>query len=140
MESHDRHSFHISRKDETIGYKEVVDRSDQFAKMYKALGDPTRLRIFEFLRQRCCPVAVGEGGDVHPVDGPSVGEVCCYVTGKDRINSTISFHIGELKDAGLITVDRRGRFMVCGMNHDAISQLASHLSDHAAATPCGEPL
>ena len=45
------------------------------AAMFKALGDPTRLHIFEFLRACCCPVAVDESGDVRPVVGPTVGEV-----------------------------------------------------------------
>ena len=43
------------------------------AAMFKALGDPTRLHIFEFLRSCCCPVAVEESGDVRPVVGPTVG-------------------------------------------------------------------
>lgn len=101
--------------------------------MHKALGDPTRLRIFHFLRERCCQIAVGEDGDVHPLDGPSVGEVCCHITGRDKINSTISFHIGELKDAGLITVEKRGRYMVCGMNRNAIAELAAHLNEDGEA-------
>jgi len=97
------------------------------AAMFKALGDPTRLRIFEFLRSCCCPVSVEETGDVRPVLGPTVGEVCCSVTGADRINSTISFHLKELRLAGLITVERRGKNMICGVNRDAVAALASYL-------------
>ena len=33
------------------------------AAMFKALGDPTRLTIFNFLRDQCCPVAVDDTGD-----------------------------------------------------------------------------
>ena len=51
------------------------------AAMFKALGDPTRLHIFEFLRSCCCPVAVDDTGDVRPVIGPTVGEVCCQPKG-----------------------------------------------------------
>ena len=39
------------------------------AAMFKALGDPTRLAIFGFLRDCCCPVAVEETGDVRPSTG-----------------------------------------------------------------------
>ncbi len=97
------------------------------AGMFKALGDPTRLHIFEFLRAQCCPVAVEDNGDVRPVLGPTVGEVCCHVTGADRINSTISHHLKELRLAGLITVERRGKNMICGVNRETIASLASYL-------------
>ena len=98
------------------------------AAMFKALGDPTRLHIFEFLRSCCCPVALEETGDVRPVSGPTVGEVCCHVTGKQQqINSKISFHLKELRLAGLITVERRGKNMICGVNHKAVETLAAYL-------------
>lgn len=97
--------------------------------MFKALGDPTRLRIFEFLACCCRPVAVGEEGEVRPVDGPTVGEVCCQVTGVDKITSTISFHLKELRNAGLITMERRGKNMICGVDRDAVRRLATHLAE-----------
>lgn len=97
------------------------------AAMFKALGDPTRLHIFEFLRACCCPVAVEETGDVRPVVGPTVGEVCCHVTGAEQINSKISHHLKELRLAGLITVERRGKNMICGVNREAVAMLAAYL-------------
>ncbi len=97
--------------------------------MFKALGDPTRLRIFDFLRGCCCPVAVEETGEVRPVQGPTVGEVCCNVTGADQITSVVSHHIKELRLAGLITVERRGKNMICGVNREAVAALAAYLGD-----------
>jgi len=102
------------------------------AAMFKALGDPTRLRIFEFLRACCAPVAVEESGEVRPVSGPTVGEVCCRVTGAEKITSSVSFHLKELRLAGLITVERRGKNMICGINRDAVAMLAAHLSEQSA--------
>lgn len=99
------------------------------AAMFKALGDPTRLHIFEFLRSCCCPVAVGDTGDVRPVMGPTVGEVCCHVTGAEQINSKISHHLKELRLAGLITVERRGKNMICGVNREAVATLAAYLGE-----------
>ncbi len=104
----------------------VGERLDRAA-MFKALGDPTRLRIFEFLRSCCGPVAVEESGAVRPVLGPTVGEVCCHVTGAEQITSTISHHLKELRLAGLITVERRGKNMICGVNHEAVRELAAYL-------------
>ncbi len=110
------------------------------AAMFKALGDPTRLHIFEFLRSCCEPVAVEESGDVRPVSGPTVGEVCCHVTGAEQINSKISHHLKELRLARLITVERRGKNMICGVNREAVAALAAYLSgvilDKNAGGPC----
>jgi len=96
--------------------------------MCKALGDPTRLKILEFLRSCCSPVSVDETGDVRPTEGPTAGEVCCRVTGAERINSTVSFHLKELRLAGLITVERRGKHMVCAVNPKAVAELAAYFA------------
>jgi ArsR family transcriptional regulator len=104
--------------------------------MFKALGDPTRLRIFEFLRAQCCPVAIeDETGDVRPLTGPTVGEVCCHVTGEPAITSTVSFHLKELRQAGLITMERRGKNMICGVNREALTILAAYFDDSTVNTP-----
>jgi len=72
-------------------------------------------------------VAVDKSGDVRPVTGPTVGEVCCHVTGAEQINSKISHHLKELRLAGLITVERRGKNMICGVNRSAVAALAIYL-------------
>ena len=106
-----------------IKAEEVTEAA--LATMFKALGDPTRLAIFRFLRGCCRPVAVEESGAVRPVNGPTVGEVCCQVTGAGKVTSAISFHVKELRLAGLITVERRGKNMICGVNQDAVAALAA---------------
>ena len=111
------------------------------AAMFKALGDPTRLHIFEFLRDCCGPVALEDNGDVRPIVGPTVGEICCHVTGAERITSTISFHLKELRLAGLITVERRGKNMICAVNSEAVASLAACLggmADDKRSTCCGD--
>ena len=109
---------------------ETIDRSI----MFKALGDPTRLRIFEFLRAQCCPVAVEETGEVRPVLGPTVGEVCCHVLGADKITSSLSFHLKELRLAGLVTMEKRGKHVLCGINREAVAGLAAYLGETSPAT------
>ena len=116
----------------------VEDERLDAAAMFKALGDPTRLHIFEFLRSCCCPVAVGAAGDVRPILGPTVGEVCCHVMpGARQINSTVSHHLKELRLAGLITIERRGKNMICGVDREAIAALAAYLSETGAEGPTG---
>ncbi|MDR3706928.1 MAG: metalloregulator ArsR/SmtB family transcription factor [Capsulimonadaceae bacterium] len=89
------------------------------ATMFKALGDPTRLRIYTFLADCPYPVAVEDGGDVRPVDGPTVGEICCHVLGSPQSSPNISFHLKELRNAGLITTEKRGKHVVCGVDNAA---------------------
>lgn len=108
--------------------------------MFKALGDPTWLRIFGFLCTCCGPVVVEETGDVRPVLGPTVGEVCCQVTGADKITSSVSFHLKELRLAGLITMKRRGKSMICGVNRDSVAMFAAYLSEQLAGNQKGLPL
>lgn len=108
--------------------KQKKDAMLRYAAMFKALGDPKRLNIFEFLHKCCGPVSVEETGDVRRWKGPTVGEVCCRVTGVERITSTISHHIKELRLAGIITVERRGKHMICGINRQAVDALAAYLS------------
>lgn len=108
------------------------DEATDLSRMFKALSDPTRIRILEFLCERCGAVALGEKGDVHPIQGPSFGEVCCHITGAEKITTTISFHLNILREAGLITVEKRGRFMVCDVRREALESLSSYLMDKAS--------
>lgn len=95
------------------------------ARMFKALGDPTRLRMFQFLRGCCNEVAVGEAGEVRPVEGPTVGEVCCQISGDRKITTSMSFHLKELRLAGLIQMERRGKNMICRVEPEAVQSLAA---------------
>ncbi len=109
-------------------YNADVDNK-QLAAAFRALGDPTRLAIFYFLRGCATPVVVEENGDVRPVSGPTVGEVCCHVTGIDKITSTVSFHLKELRNAGLIAMEKRGKNMICCVNPETVKALRVSLDD-----------
>jgi ArsR family transcriptional regulator len=102
--------------------------NERRAAMFRALGDPTRLRIFEFLRECGGAVTVEETGDVRRVEGATVGEVCCRVTGAGRVTSTISHHLKELRIAGLVTTRRVGRYIVCRLNRETVDSLSSYLA------------
>ena len=86
--------------------------------MFRALGDPTRLQIVGYLM--CCPefVVMDESGGRKEI-GASIGDVCCRIEGTQKVTSRISHHVKELRIAGVIDVERRGRFMVCRINDDA---------------------
>src|SRR5688500_18521519 len=81
--------------------------------MFNVLGDLTRLQIVEFLR--CCDreVEIDEAGQCRPAGALSVGEVCCRL---DQSMSTVSHHLKELRLAGLIRTEKRGRWIYCSIN------------------------
>jgi ArsR family transcriptional regulator len=66
-------------------------RADALAKVLKALADPTRLRMLDLLAQQAAPLCV------------------CDVTAQFPLNQpTISHHLRNLREAGLIQGERRG--------------------------------
>ncbi|WP_395143920.1 ArsR/SmtB family transcription factor [Armatimonas sp.] len=120
-----------------------MNENIDYAAMFKALGDPTRLRIFQYLRSCCCGrAAVDEAtGDartlltVAPTEAPSVGEVCCRVTGTEKITSALSVHLKELRTAGLIQMERRGKHILCTVNPRAVALLALYFSQEPEGSP-----
>ncbi len=105
---------------------------DRCAAAFKALSDPTRLRILTFLRDCSRKVAVTDEGDIAPMQGPNVGEVCCHITGVEKATSTISFHLKELRQAGVIKMTKQGKHMICEINQSALLELGGFLSEFTA--------
>ena len=108
--------------------------TDDLVSKLKALSDPTRLQIFEFLRECCCGVSFSEHGDVYCECGcgKTVGEVCCQVLGTERIPSSLSFHLKELRQAGLIRMERKGKYIYCSVIRDAEQELATFFGTKAS--------
>ncbi len=96
--------------------------------MFKALGDPTRLSIFNFLRSYCCATVDSEG-EMRAFEGPTVSEVCCGVMGDKKITTSMSFHLKELRIAGLIEMEKRGKNVLCFVNREAVRFLHNYLRD-----------
>ena len=116
--------------------KQAVERDvalEKMAAIFKAMGDPTRLRIFEFLRANSGPVALNKKGGVRLLSesadsesdaGITVGEVGLHVTGGAKDPSTISHHLKELRQASLISMERKGKHMICALHPDAMKMLS----------------
>lgn len=75
------------------------------ARLFHALSDETRLSILECLRssERC---------------------VCELTDHLDAAQSRLSFHLRVLKDAGLVTDRREGRWMYYTLNAEALAEAA----------------
>ena len=93
----------------------------KFAEIFKALSNPNRLKIFLRLIS-CCqpgtPTTIKES--VEPEGCACVGEL-----GQDLgiVPSTISHHIKELRQAGLIRMERHGQKIECSMDPETLAAL-----------------
>ncbi len=85
----------------------------QLAGMFKALGHPHRLRIFQRLLGCCAPGTACALDDVGPNCVGELGEEL------DIAASTLSHHVKTLAHAGLIHLSRRGQFIDCQVDPDA---------------------
>jgi DNA-binding transcriptional ArsR family regulator len=84
------------------------------AKIFKALGDPTRLAIFELVR------SCGEGGCTEDEAADSLSQIAERF---DLSLSTVSHHVKELRNAGLITCEKHGQRLYCSVDAGVLSEL-----------------
>ena len=82
--------------------------------MLKALADPIRLRLFSEIASRA-------GGEAC---------VCDISDGVDVMQPTISHHLKVLRDAGLLTSERRASWVYYALAPDALRHLAALFDVH----------
>jgi len=89
----------------------------RLAAQFKVLGHPHRLAILRRL--------------VHCLRGKGSLGACVAEAGQGLglAPSTISHHVKELRQAGLITVERRGREVHCQVNEKTIEEAITYLED-----------
>jgi len=90
----------------------------ELAGVFKALGDPVRLRLFSLIASH------------------AEGEACvCDLTGEfDVSQPTISHHLKVLREAGLLTSERRASWVYYRVAPEALSALATLLAAPAEVT------
>ena len=102
------------------------DWAGDLARMFKALGDPVRLRLLSL-------VASHEGGEAC---------VCDISDTFDLSQPTISHHLKVLRQAGLLDCERRGTWVYYWVIPAALQQLSAVLlvegASVSAADACAE--
>lgn len=95
------------------------DHAIELAKVFKALGDPVRLRLLSMIASR------------------AGGEICvCELTPAFALSQpTISHHLKLLRQAGLIDCERRGTWVYYWLLPEMTNKLAGLLT-----RPAGAPL
>ena len=94
------------------------DAAAGLARVFKALGDPVRLRLVSL-------IGAHQGGEVC---------VCELTTAFDLTQPTISHHLKVLREAGIIDSERRGTWVYYCLEPAALERMAALLSAPAAAT------
>lgn len=90
------------------------------ARLFQALSDPTRVHIVEMLRhgERC---------------------VCDLTDSLDAAQSRLSFHLKVLRDAGLVSDRKEGRWVYYTLRQEALEQMREVLGTfepHPARRGC----
>ena len=91
--------------------------AEDIAPLFKAIGDPVRLRLLSMIA-------------AHPG-----GETCvCDLTGAfDLTPPTISHHLKVLREAGLISSQRRGTWVYYWVNPSVMARMSALLAPQPAA-------
>src|SRR5512138_228615 len=88
-----------------------AEEAQALARMFKALGDPTRVRLLSLIAAQ----PTGEAC------------ICDLVEPVGLSQPTVSHHMKQLVDAGLVTREQRGRWAFYRLVDDTLAALSSAL-------------
>lgn len=115
----------------------MIMKQSNYAKIFKALSNEQRLKIFLMIYEECLKSETGRGKAEFNVLNE---ESCCPCLGTlekafsmvcgcmNLSRSTISHHFKELQNAGLITCEREGQIFRCRVNQGAVEAIKGFLA------------
>ena len=131
-------SFEVieERSGEAPGGGEVLE-VDRIVALGRALSDPIRVRMLGVLAAEaaegrgCCDLPdLGA-----PVGSDSPGICVCEFEGYYGMGqSKVSYHLGKLKEAGLVREERRGKWSFYSLDRDAAARLLVETGNHLGVT------
>ena len=92
--------------------------ADELAPLFKAVADPMRLRLLSL-------IACHDGGE---------SCVCDLTAAFDVTAPTISYHLKILREAGLISAERRGTWVYYRINPQVMARMSDVLVPQPAAS------
>jgi len=79
--------------------------------MFKALADPHRFKLLEQISKASCPLGCAQARAALPISP-----------------ATLSHHIKELETAGLIQIERQGKFLFMSLKPGVLAALGAGLA------------
>ena len=110
----------------------MVMEQSNYAKIFKALSNEQRLKIFMMIYKQCCSSKETQGASELKVS--KKGACCPAKGGVERAftkmcecmnlsRSTVSHHFKELQNSGLISCEREGQIYRCRVNQDVVDSV-----------------
>lgn len=95
----------------TVDMSVEATRAERVAELAKVLSDPIRVQVLDVLRS-------------------ADGQVCqCQLQPRFSVSQpTMSHHLRKLADAGLVEVERRGKWAYYTIKHEPLEELTTWLS------------
>lgn len=93
-------------------------KDNELVKMFKALSNPNRFQLFDEIRK------AGKSAFEE-------GHTCFLSPIIEKLNvgaPTVSHHLKELVNAGLVETEKDGRFVQCRINEDSVKLLRDFVS------------
>ena len=118
-----------------------VDAIEQHANLFKALSDPTRLKLLRLLSENAAPRKPHDGHSEdeatecpppHACEGQGFLCVNALAHRLGVTQSAVSQHLRVLRDANLVTADKRGYYVHYQINEKTLAawkKLADELLD-----------
>lgn len=93
-----------------------MSKSDTFKlqRYFDLLGNPLRFQIFQTILKQGC------GYDIETQSGKTGNCVSGIMTNLNLPQSTVSTHIKELVDGGLIDCNKKGKYLYCRPNKQSL--------------------
>jgi ArsR family transcriptional regulator, arsenate/arsenite/antimonite-responsive transcriptional repressor len=93
------------------------DEAEATARVFKALGDPARVKILSLVATAAEPVCA-----------------CEFTPALGLTQATVSHHLKKLTEIGLLDREQRGKWAYFSLNEDALEQLAGLIRIPEAVT------
>jgi ArsR family transcriptional regulator, arsenate/arsenite/antimonite-responsive transcriptional repressor len=116
-------------KENGVGRDVPGEGVDRLVALGRALSDPIRVRMLGMMAEGrgCCDLS---GSGVPAGEGDEGICICEFEDQFGMGQSKISYHMRKLKDAGLVSEERRGRWGFYSLDREAAGRLLAETAAH----------
>jgi ArsR family transcriptional regulator len=110
------------------------DSVERLVALGSALSDPIRVRMLSMMAggRGCCDLS---GSEVPAGEGEEGICVCEFELQFGMGQSKVSYHMRKLKDAGLVSEEKRGRWSFYSLDREAVADILGEAADRLLSGP-----